>query len=451
MTSEVPRRSPLGGRSLGEVSLAKAGAWRTLMFKGRLACTLILSFMLLSVLASAQTEVRIARPVDGATVRETVNVLVPASGIPEGGFITCMVDGQFKCADATKSEDRRYFVYRWNTKAIERSPETGVEQPRPKDGKHDIAIQVYDHTGKKVGNEQQVSVFVKNSAAADMPAEGLKLRYASDRGAITKYRCKYSIDLKSIQGATNITGALGEAIEGAQATVKRSVEDVMPDGTILVRQKLEGAFLNFTAGQPIAADIVPKAFYAVEDTLGRMTYVMMSSSPGVAVSLDMPNLPSQKVRIGDSWGLTEKVFRNLATGESVAISATSVLEGLEWEGGHPCARIKTRFAGTVGLPFSSLITQAIPIMAETTTYFAYRVGKVVLSTTRAVSEPALPQSMVNNLTQALVSKSTNAIPGSSPIGMMGSQGSMFQGPEGSKEEQTVKVKLEVNESIELVQ
>ena len=423
------------------------------MFKGRLAWTLTLSFVLLSVIASAQTEVRIARPVDGAVVRETVNVLVPASAVPEGGFITCMIDGKFKCADATKSEDGRYFVYRWNTKAIERSPETGVPQPRAKDGEHSIAVQTYDHTGKKVGNEQKISVQLKNSAAADMPADGLKLRYANSRGMTTNYRCKYQIDLKSIQGATNITGAVGEAVEGAEATVKRSVEDVMPDGTLLVRQKLSGALVDYKAGQPTAANVEPKAFYAVEDTLGHLTYVMTSSSPGVPVSLDMPNLPSQKVRIGDSWGLTERVFRDLTTGESVALTATSVLDGLEWEGGHPCARIKTRFSGTIKIPFSSLIAQAIPITGETTTYFAYRVGKVISSITIAVSEPALPQSMVNNLTQALLSKTASQIPGGVPVGTVGAStgaGQGYPGTQAGSTEQTAKVKLEVRQVVVLV-
>ena len=92
--------------------------------KGRLAWALILSFVFIPILASAQSELRIARPVDGATVRETVNVLVPAASVPDGGFISCLVDGNFKCADAIKSEDGRYFVYRWSTKAIEYSPET---------------------------------------------------------------------------------------------------------------------------------------------------------------------------------------------------------------------------------------------------------------------------------------------------------------------------------------
>ena len=422
--------------------------------KGRLAWALIPGFTLLSILASAQTELRIARPVDGATVRETVNILVPASCVPEGGFITSLVDGRFKCADAIKSEDGRYFVYRWNTKAIERSPETGVEIAGPKDGKHDIAVQVYDHTGKKVGDEQKVAVYVKNSAAADMPAEGLKLRYTHDTSATNNYKCRYQLDLKSIQGATNITGALGEAVEGAEATVRRSVEDVMPDDTVLVRQKLSSALVSFRAGQPTAVQIIPKAFYAVEDTLGKMTYVMTSSSPGVPVSIDMPNLPTQRVKIGDSWGLTERVFRDMTTGESIALTVTSVLEGLEWEGGHPCAKIKTRFSGTVKLPFSSIITQAIPLAGETTTYFAYRVGKLISSTTTAISEPALPQSMVNNLTQALISKTGNQAAGqmSVNVGAYAGEGPApgFGGPQGGSEEQTVKVKVQIRQTIELV-
>ena len=61
----------------------------------------------LSLSAVAQSELRIVRPVDGATVRETVSILIPVSCVPMNptpGFIACSIDGVYEAASAEKSE-----------------------------------------------------------------------------------------------------------------------------------------------------------------------------------------------------------------------------------------------------------------------------------------------------------------------------------------------------------
>lgn len=436
------------------------------MSRGRFAAWTVvfccLALISLSRAVSAQSELRIARPLDGATVRETVNVLVPVSCVPEGGFITCAVDGRFKSAGSAKSQDGRYFVYRWDTKAVETSLETGTELGRARDGRHLIAVRVHDSSGKSVGSEKRITVYVKNNASADMPAGGLKLRYRNKAGIGNKYKFKYSIDLKSIRGATNITASLGEAVEGAEGVIRRSVEDVLPDGTALVRQKLTGMLLTYQGGQVIpAAGIVPKAYYEIEDSLGRIVHVMSSSSPGTAASVDLPNLPAQQVRIGDTWILRDKVFRNAVTGDSVALGGTGALEGLEWEGGHPCAKIRTSFSGTIKLPFSSVLTEPMAVSGETVTYFAYRVGKVISSVTTAVAEPNLSEEIVSNLSRSLLSQTgSQASAVYMPTELLGTPA--MEGPRasyttgaqagtaGGTDKQTVKVKLQITQSLELV-
>ena len=433
----------------------------------------LLAAVSLSTLVSAQSEIRISRPLDGATVRETVNILVPASAVPVGGFVACTIDGIFRAALATTSEDEEYFVYRWDTKATAPTPKEG--QGRARDGKHAIAVQAYDADGKKVGTEKQIAVYVKNSASSDMPAEGLKLRYNHAVGTEARYKFKYTVDLKSIQGATNLTAAAGEGFEGAEGLVKRSVEDIMPEGTVLVRQKLMGSLERYQGGRSMPViGLIPKAFYHVEDSQGRTTYVMTSSSPGAPVSVDLPNLPTQRVRIGDTWTQQDKILRDAVTGNSASLTTTGTLEGLEWEGGHPCAKIRTTFSGTVRIPFSAVFTQPISVSGVKTTYFAYRVGKVISTVTRISAEPTVDAAIANSLGQALSPQGAAAAsaagfapgfgaPQGGPVaGSSAAEGPAAFGPpptypapptgyEGTgAPEATVTVKLEINERVELV-
>ncbi|MCX6375719.1 MAG: hypothetical protein NTU88_06760 [Armatimonadetes bacterium] len=364
----------------------------------------------LSLSAVAQSELRIVRPVDGATVRETVSILVPVSSVPmnpDPGFIACSIDGVYAAASAEKSDDGRYFVWRWDTKAVQYSPETGQPKGRPKEGKHTIVLQAYSPeknsgSGKKFGNPAQITVYVKNSASADMPAGGLKLRYNDTVGSVNDYKFRYVENLKSIEGATNFTRALGEAIEGAEGVVRRSIEDVIDRGSYLVRQKLQGTLQLYFAGRAIPADIAPKSEYHVEDSLGHTTYVMSSSSPGMPIGVDLPILPSQSVKIGDTWSEPMKLFKCALTGESAKLMSTSTLEGLEWEGGYPCAKITTKFGGDVRVPSSTLLTKPLSLTGEATTYFAYRIGKVVSFTVKAYAQPELDQKDVEGLKQTLI-------------------------------------------------
>lgn len=427
--------------------------WRMLyMLRGRFPALVLffgaVALIFIAAVSWAQAPLQIARPVDGATVREIVNILVPTACVPEGGFISCTIDGKFKVAASSRSEDNRYFVYRWDSKVMERSPETGAELGRPSDGKHIISVQVYDKDGLKVGDSEEIEVYLKNSAAADMPAAGLKLRYAYKRGTASNYAFKNTIDLLSIKGATNLTGAMGRGVEGAEGLVKRSVEDILPEGAALIRQKLVGNYMVYQGGQPVAANLTAKAVYNAEDSLGHMTYVMPSSSPGAGISLDMPNLPVQAVRIGDSWTIKDKILRDPITGNSVVLTATSQLDGLEWEGGHPCAKIATTFSGTARIPFSSLMSEAIPVSGHMVTYFAYRVGKVISSSTEITTEPSLTQSVASNLTKAMTEKAGAM----DPLGSYQTSafGGGFDGQGGSSREETVKVKLRIRQSMGLV-
>ncbi len=408
----------------------------------------MLSYVVLlaaSVAAYGQGAMRIARPVDGATVREVVNILVPASAVPEGGFITCIVDGRYQCATSTESDDGRYYVYRWNTKAVEVSSETGEVKGRPKDGKHVIVVQAYSGSdGKKIGSPAQVTVYVKNDASADMPSNGLKLRYKNKPGTAAQYHFKYMENIKSVEGATGLAKAIGDSVEGAEGAVTRMIEDKVYGDSVLVRQKLSKVLSFYYAGTEVPKpDLAIKSEYHVEDSTGHVTYVMPSSSPGIPIGVDLPILPGKAVKIGDSWVEPMKIFKYAITGEAAKLNATSTLEGLEWEGGQPCAKIKTQFSGTVRLPYVTVVRHPLTITGEATTYFAYRIGKLISFSVNATAEPEIPTGTLNTWFQQIMS-AKNA-------GGEASAGSSGTGITGGSGDQPVKVKMEFTQVLDLVQ
>jgi len=356
----------------------------------------------------AQRDVDIVRPLDGSVVRETVKVLVPVDSVPEDGFITCSVDGKFQCATAAKSEDGQYFIFNWNTK--EGNPDQKI--PPAQDGRHTITVQAYDAAGRKSGNPKEIVVSVANNAAKFMPSEGLKLRYNQRVAHACKYEFKYVLNMKSAQGSTSVASTVGQAVEGASGVVKRSIEDVMSSGTVLVRQKLDGVLQTYQQGQAVPmVGLTTRALYDVEDAMGRVTYVMRSSSPGVAIGVNLPNLPAQRVHIGDVWYQKDLIFRDVMTGAGVEANTVNTLEALEWEGGQPCAKIKSTFSGSMRIPFSKVFVEPVEVVSgETTTYFGFQVGEVVSSVTKAVIRARVSPSVISNLTQGLVNPGIASTP-----------------------------------------
>lgn len=432
------------------------------MSRGKTIVVFIMLGLLATVLVSgigfAQDQVQIARPFDGATVRETVNVLIPVSSIPVDGFISAYIDDRFCGGASSKSEDGQHYVYRWDTKVPLRGmDDSDIQQPR--DGKHTIAVRAHDSMGMEIGKEKQIIVYVKNNASADMPAGGIKLRYDHRVGATNNYRFKYTMDLKEVGGAKSFTAATGEAIEGAEGTIRRSIEDIMPDDSALVRQKLTSTLMAYQRGQAVPASwVMPKSAYNVEDSTGHITYMMSSSSTGSPIAIDLPNLPTQKVRIGDTWSQADKVFRDVISGNGATLVATSTLEGLEWEGGYPCAKIKTTFSGRARIPFSQIITQPVSISGEMTIYFAYQLGKVVSATTEAIAQADVPQSVVSQLNQSATAQmgpSGNSVFGTGGIDPELAGNTMPGIPSGlgvtgaTDQGQTVNVKLAIKQRLEL--
>src|SRR5438552_1246555 len=108
---------------------------RELSMQLRIMLSVAAGFALVSavgVRTSAQTEApfTIRYPPDGASVREKVKIRIPLNSIPEGGYVSLYIDGDFRGAlsvsdkereairkAAAKSKEAAYFDYTWDTKA----------------------------------------------------------------------------------------------------------------------------------------------------------------------------------------------------------------------------------------------------------------------------------------------------------------------------------------------
>lgn len=373
------------------------------MSRKHLMVIMILATALSSFVVSlvyAQNEAVIARPLDGATVREKVRIVVPGSAVPSGGFVSVFIDGRFRAGVSNPDANDGSYVYIWDTKAPDPDPNLPEEERQPREGKHTIKVQISNAEGRRVGKPKEITVYVKNKA--DLPSSGVTLKYAHKIGRAVDYRYKVSSSLKNIQGATEVAATVGEAFEQIEMVIRRTIEDLRPDGTALIRQKPAGSIKYLEAGRMVPLNLAPKAVYNIEDRFGRVLYTMGAQSEGAWVTIDLPNMPSTRVTVGDTWTSRDRVLRNPITNESVILNTTSVVEGAEWHEGYPCVKIVTTFSGMGKSPFPSIIKETMNITGQTVTYFAYEVGKLVSSVTTATIEGEVDSSVASSLTQKLV-------------------------------------------------
>ncbi|MCL6519965.1 MAG: hypothetical protein K6T99_09035 [Armatimonadetes bacterium] len=381
------------------------------MLRSRL--TIIITCVVMSVLqltylhAQNVSDIEIARPLDGATVREKVRIIVPGRCVPQGGFVAYFIDGRFRAAVSNPDENGGSYVYVWDTKAEETDPSLTPEQRKPREGKHTIKVQALDAGGKKTGKSKEITVYVKNKA--ELPPGGIRLQYKLRQGMVVDYKYSITASLKSIQGATELANTVGQAFEGSELIVRRSVEDARPDGTFLIRQKPIGTIKLVQGGRSVPApNLNIRAAYDIEDLSGRVSYIMGSNSPGLLITVDLPNFPSSRLVVGDTWTSRDKVIRDVLTGESLVLNTHSTLEGAEWHNGYPCAKIVTTFEGIGRSPFPTVLKGNSQIKGETITYFAYQVGKLISSMTTATITAETDSASVSALAQQITSGSSYA-------------------------------------------
>ena len=156
--------------------------------------------------AWAQVPFQVVSPANGASVRETVRMQIPRSGLGEAKYLTLTIDGVFRAGidipryktpnpirtDIVEGGER-YVNVLWNTKAISKDPKVPEDQRSVSDGAHTLEIGAYDAGGKRIG-VQTLTLNVNNKGQLPSPASGVLLSYALRVGDRAQYRQKTEVE-----------------------------------------------------------------------------------------------------------------------------------------------------------------------------------------------------------------------------------------------------------------
>lgn len=320
----------------------------------------------------AQSSFTIRRPVENATVRETVEIRIPRRAIPQNvGFVGIWVNGRFLEAVSpfdqvnTSGSD---FVYRLNTK-----------ERRIPDGQMTVEAVLYVNRGNFTQPVNKTSVVVRldNSASIRIPSEGVRLRYRFVPGQEFIYRAELKSSIQSLTEAQAQMGSRAGEVEGQpmrfryRMTVMNTERSTMggTDGVLLMQPLPErgrdfAMLITQGATEPRKyMDYEMAPLYMRVNPVGREIwgsrpfFVSSEGAVGDASRLDLfamfplPLLPERGVRPGGAPfpGGIQNVELNLDRGYDIErftqlSPARGELVGLEYERGRPTAKLRTVFA-----------------------------------------------------------------------------------------------------------
>ncbi|QYK52300.1 MAG: hypothetical protein KF824_08520 [Fimbriimonadaceae bacterium] len=316
--------------------------------------------------AFAQGTFTIRRPADGSKVREVVNVRIPKNSIPEGGYLGILVNGKFLEAVVPDVEGDDY-VYKLDTK-----------KRRLADGPLTIeaVLYLYREGAPMVLNRSSVNVTLDNSTSinASRP-DGFKLRYKFTPGREYIYNRKDKSTIALISQAQAQLGSRAAEIELDEENVRYLIahENVYKtangtEGLIRMQalpDKGKDSAMLIVSGETTAKKYMDfemhPIFMRVTDT-GREVftslpiYFPMEGTSGEGARFDLFALfpiavmPAKNVEVGDKWQAAipqpdlDLDNRNTKDKFVENLPGSAILEGVEWEQGVPCAKIRSELA-----------------------------------------------------------------------------------------------------------
>ena len=363
-----------------------------------------------TIFAFAQGSFTIVRPFDGSKVREMVKVLFPKNSIPETtGYVGIFIDGEFREAVAPKlSADKKFYEYMLDTKTME-------------DGTHKLEAKLYvDYSNQpRIVDTSSVEVTVANRSSIAVPEDGFKLRYSFRTGQERIYRLQQRTIANVISDEDQKKqGSRPYQIQedGESLRMLYACDNAYGDGNGLIRMQIvpdrgiKGREYSYLTTANSGG--VPKKFYpadmasiymkvtptgrelfgAIPDYFGLEGNVGQGARFALYASFPLPTLPSKGVRPGDTWQSNFQLgaidLQKIHTQNTVVevIPARGELVAVEWEMGHPCAKIKNSIAqgsavkkvsnGKAGGVTSEQIADR-KVSLEETIWFALDTGVVV--------------------------------------------------------------------------
>jgi hypothetical protein len=327
----------------------------------------VLLFAGASLAVMAQAPFTIFRPSDGSKVRETVHVKIPKDSVPPDGYLGIFIGGKFVEATLPPLDSTgKYYEYDLDTKA------RGIP-----DGQLTLEAVLYvDYADKpRIVNRSSVQVTVANTADNTIPASGLKLAYKWVPGTQMVYDfTSRSITAESDAALNSLGGkAVTNSREGEHFRILYAVDNAFADGSAIVHMQAlpeKGkdhimAITNVSPTEPSRYDL--EEFAPIYQRLkadglevwgSRPFDLPMQGSAGtnpqseLYADFPLPTLPDKPVTVGSPWAarFQDGFFSPdpLAGSVVVRYPARGEFKGIEWELGHPCAKIVDSVSESLG-------------------------------------------------------------------------------------------------------
>ena len=313
-------------------------------------------------MAAAQAPFTIVRPADGSRVREKVHVLIPKGSIPSTGYVGFFLGGKF--LEATKPPLKgKFYDYVLDTKG------RGIEDTEPgKPLKLEAVLFVDYNEQPRIIDRSSVDISVANKSSINVPGSGIKLRYGFGNGSENIYTIQQRQTISAITEDQNKLGgkAAELPIEGETIRMLYAVDNLYENGDALLRMQPLPQKGKDYADLTISGETDQKRYQSYEMAPVYMRvrptgeqvwgsvplYVGLEGTSGESNRLDLfgsfplPWLPTKSVRPGEAWqsrfqeGGIDPVKLNESTSIVQTFPARGEFVGVEWEMGHPCAKIK---------------------------------------------------------------------------------------------------------------
>ena len=387
------------------------------------------------------------KPLDGATIRETVPVIVPRAAYPDTGYLTITVDGNF--VEATAFPDEGNVVYEWDTKAPYTLPNDPDKKLYLVDGDHTITVTLYNRDNS-VAAAATSKVRINNTIAE--LKDGVKLIYQWGKAQDSFYHRVSELD----EVDPNL-GVPPTPIQKADIQFRRTVED-SDGGDYLIRDAVLDTGIITTSGTPTYV----KTAYSIK---GRMRTVNVS---GVTVSNNLPinasgnhfgfpiaAFPGRRIQVGDSWEAPIETSLQWACEHPTVLRGNGRLDSFEWENGYPCAKIIETYTGPATFNIDGVSpVDGANVDLTRTIWFAYTSGRLIHISTDEKVDATMTSSQVAALggstapqqAPAQVAGGVNPFtpgPGPNPGGNMG----QLPGPSTDSGESKAQVTFHVTEDI----
>jgi len=326
----------------------------------------VVMLMLAAALAGsalAQT-FAIREPVEGAKIRETYKVRIPARALPGNAFIGIRVNGQF--VEAVRPEaDGNDFIYNLDTRKLKLADGPAVLEAT-------LYIDLGDDRPMQVINRTAVNVVVDNSTTIRVPEGGYDLRYMYRSGSELNYGFSAETAIATVSQAQALLGSRGFEVPTERENFRflMAVDNSYANGDGMVRVKAlpnkdrDYAFVRLasegnTVRKVYSAEMAPVYMRLTNkgrEVFGAQTpYFGIDGANGGGKILDLflrlpfPVLPEKRVKPGDIWQGAFSLGRSSGVSFSVdrvtdLIQGRGSFEAVEYQKGVACARIRTSIA-----------------------------------------------------------------------------------------------------------